>query len=174
MLSKRVVFALVSLFIWPVCAAGIPPLPDVGSGIDQVDQTLFKCQADGSETRCARPGTALDLVAGERVIEVVLFYRAGKLFRSVLVLDERRYDHIVAGLSHQLGAGEQAREGLKAGMGGIFDNRQQIWRRDGHVWMLEQYFERIIHSGLCVTNEAQFETLMAERERMRFRGARDL
>ena len=155
-------------------AAGLPLLPDVGSSIEQVDRATYRCEQGERETRCSRPGNAAEQVAGETVIEVVLFYRDGALTRSVLVLNEQRYDEIVAGLSQTLGAGEAAGDKLIAGMAGVFDNRQHIWRHNGRVWMLEQYFERIIHSGLCVTGEAEFEALLTERDKARIRGARDL
>lgn len=158
----------------PVGAAGMPLLPDVGSSIDQIDPATYQCEQGARETRCSRPGDAAEQVAGEAVIEVVLFYRDGALMRSVLVLDEQRYDEIVAGLSQTLGAGEATGDKLIAGMAGVFDNRQHVWRHDGRVWMLEQFFERIIYSGLCVTGEAEYEALLAERDKARIRGARDL
>jgi len=65
-------------------------------------------------------------------------------------------------------------EALKAGMGGVFENRYFIWKKDGRAWLVEQFFERITDSALWSMSERELEALLAEREQQRVRGARDL
>ena len=149
-------------------------LPELGSEFDRLDRASYRCSLWEQGERCARPGTAADTLAGESVIEVVLFYRDGVLVRTVRVFDERRYDALVPALSARFGVPIAGTEKLKAGMGGVFDNRQHIWGQGGQVWMFEQFFARIIHSGLWQLSQDEFEMLMTERERLRVRGARDL
>ena len=73
-----------------------------------------------------------------------------------------------------LGRAAREREALNAGMGGTFENQYYIWRRDGRVWLLAQFYQRSTDSGLWMMNEAQFDALMSERERRKVRGVRNL
>jgi hypothetical protein len=162
------------LVLLGVAAAALPDAPALGSSPDGLDSSTFQCSSHERVLRCERPGREGENVAGIAVIAVVLFYRDGSLVRSVHVFDEQGYDEVVHGLSKQLGVPEPHTESLKAGMGGVFENRQRIWRRDGTVWMFEQYFERILHSGLWRMHESEYEKLLTARERVTVRGARDL
>ncbi len=155
-------------------AVTLPDAPASGSKLDDLDRNLFHCRAADQLTHCRRRGKPTDQIAGEPAIEIVLSYRQNILVRTVFTFNEARVDQMVERLSQQLGAPVAASEGLKAGMGGVFENRHFIWKRDGKAWFVEQYFERITDSALWVTSETELDTLFAERDRQRVRGARDL
>ena len=155
-------------------AVTLPEVPVTGSRLDRLDQNLFQCRATQNEAVCRRPGKPTERIGDEPVIEIVLFYRDGVLVRSVFAFDEGRSDALAQQLSGQLGTAIEGSELLKAGMGGVFENRYYVFKRDGRVWFFEQFFERIMNSGLWVMDDAEFAALLAERERVRVRGARDL
>ncbi len=172
----RSALALVAAFSVCLSAAAVtlPAPPADGSALDELDQNLFQCRPADPLVQCRRRGRASERIAGEPVIEIVLSYRENTLVRSVFTFSEARLDQVVQQLSQQFGAPVAGREGLKAGMGGVFENRYFVWKRDGSAWFVEQYFERITDSGLWTMSEAELEVLLAERERQKVRGARDL
>jgi hypothetical protein len=157
--------------------AQLPVLPDVppaGSMLDGLDRTIYRCQQHADSVECRRPGGTADHVEGEPAIEIVLVYRQRVLVRSVVTFGEQHFNAIAGKLSVILGRAAREREALNAGMGGTFENQYYIWRRDGRVWLLEQFYQRITDSGLWMMNEAQFDALMSERERRKVRGVRNL
>lgn len=172
----RSTLALMATF--PMClsaaAETLPPAPADGSALDDLDRNLFQCRPADPLVQCRRRGQTSERIAGEPVIEIVLSYRDNTLVRSVFTFSEARLDQVVQQLSQQLGAPAAGREGLKAGMGGVFENRYYVWKQDGKAWFVEQYFERITDSGLWTMSEAELDALLAERERQKVRGARDL
>jgi hypothetical protein len=155
-------------------AVTLPEVPATGSRLEDLDRSRFQCRAGDRLTECRRPGKPADRIDDEPVIEIVLFYRDRTLVRTAFVFDERHFDALARKLSGPLGTPRQGSEGLKAGMGGVFQNRYYIWKRDGRAWFAEQFFERIISSGLWILDETELAVLFAEREQMRVRGARDL
>ncbi len=172
MMRMAAVFAL--LACWYAQAATLPNMPAIGSGLGDLDKTGFQCRSSDRGVECRRLGTEADRIAEEPAVTVVLFYRDALLARCVVGFSESRFGAVVGRLSQQLGQPEHGTESLKAGMGGVFENRYYLWRRNGRVWFIEQFFERITVSGLWVMEEAEFEAMLAERDRMRVRGARDL
>ena len=162
------------LACWTAAAATLPQVPATSSALGGLDKSLFECRTVQSGEECRRQGHSDDRIAEEAVVEMVLLYRDESLVRSVFSFKEAHFDDFVTRLTEQLGVPESGSEGLKAGMGGVFQNRYHVWKSDGDVWFVEQYFERISISGLWVMNDAEFEALQAERESVRFRGARDL
>ena len=152
----------------------LPDLPAAGSMLGALDRNDYHCEERDGGLQCRRPGNAEDRVAGEQAAEIVLFYRRGRLVRTVVTLDEQHFRALAEQLSLSLGPAAQGDEALNAGMGGAFKNHYFMWRRDGRAWLLEQFFERIIHSGLWMMNDDEFDALMIERERRRVRGVRDL
>jgi len=152
----------------------LPDLPPAGSSLDALDRNNYHCVQHDGGLQCRRPGKAQDRVAGEQAAEIVLVYRRGLLARTVVTLDEGHFQAIAEQLFFSLGPAAQGDEALNAGMGGAFKNHYYIWRHDGRAWLLEQFFERIIRSGLWLMNDDEFEALMTEREQRRVRGVRDL
>ena len=59
-------------------------------------------------------------------------------------------------------------------MAGAFVNRVRVWRRDGNVTMLEQYYGKITISALRYLTQDDFRELMRARDAERVRGTRDL
>lgn len=155
-------------------AVTLPETPANGSTLDDLDRNLFQCRVADQLTQCRRRGKPSDQIAGEPVIEIILSYRENILVRTVFTFSEAHLDRLVGQLSQQLGVPVAGSEGLKAGMGGVFENRYYVWKRNGTTWFVEQYFERITDSGLWTISGDELEALFAERERQRVRGARDL
>ena len=147
-------------------AVTLPEAPANGSTLDDLDRNLFQCRVADQLTQCRRRGKPSDQIAGEPVIEIILSYRENILVRTVFTFSEAHLDRLVEQLSQQLG--------VPAGMGGVFENRYYVWKRNGTTWFVEQYFERITDSGLWTISGDELEALFAERERQRVRGARDL
>ncbi|UCH48010.1 MAG: hypothetical protein JSU95_18575 [Betaproteobacteria bacterium] len=162
------------LACWSATAATLPQVPEAGSRLGDLDKSSFKCRTIESLADCRREGLAADRIAEESVRTIVLFYRDGVLVRSVFTFTEQHFEELVGRLTEQLGTPESGSEGLKASMGGVFQNRYYVWKLNGRVWFVEQYFERVATSGLWVMDEVEFAALQAERESVRFRGARDL
>ena len=161
----------------PAGATNLPELPDLppaGSMLNLLDRNNYRCEQRVSGLQCRRPGKAKDRVGGEAALEIVLVYRNGSLVRSVVTLDERHFREVAERLSLALGPAIQGDEALNAGMGGAFKNHYFMWRRDGRAWLLEQFFERIIRSGLWIMADDEADALLTERERRRVRGVRDL
>ena len=152
----------------------LPNLPPAGSMLNVLDRNIYRCDQLADNVECRRPGDMADHVEGEPAIEIVLVYRQGALIRSVVTFDEQRFNAVADKLSLTLGLAAGGGEALNAGMGGTFENQYYIWRRDGRTWLLEQFYQRIAHSGLWMMNATEFEVLMSERERRRVRGVRDL
>jgi len=155
-------------------AVTLPQAPGNGSVLAELDRKLFQCRSVDRHTQCRRRSKEAERIEAEPITEIVLFYRDDKLVRSVFTFSEAHLDRLVQQLSQRLGAPIPGSERLKAGMGGVFENRYFIWKRDGHAWFVEQFFERITDSGLWTMSESELDTLLAERERQRVRGARDL
>ena len=152
----------------------LPNMPSAGSMLDGLDRTIYRCELCADKVECRRPGDTADHVDGEPAIEVVLVYRQGVLVRSVVTFDEQNFNAVAEKLSVTLGRAAQGGEALNAGMGGRFENQYYIWRRDGRAWLLEQFYQRITHSGLWMMNGSEFDVLMSERERRKVRGVRNL
>ena len=167
--------ALAGLFVCLTAGAvTLPEAPVSGSTLDSLDRNVFQCRPVDQGTQCRRPGRGTDRIEEEPVGEIVLFYRDKVLARSVFTFSEGHFELLVQQLSRQLGIPVQESEGLKAGMGGGFENRYYVWKRNGGAWLAEQFFERITSSGLWTMSESELAALLAERERQRVRGARDL
>lgn len=174
---NRLAAAIALLACWAVTAAiaaTLPQAPAAGSRLDALDKTSFKCRALETGLECRRQGRPSERIAEQPLIEMVLLYRDEALTRSVFTFKEEHFEKLVARLTEQQGAPDSGDEGLKAGMGGVFKNHYYVWKLNGRVWFVEQYFERISTSGFWLMDEAEFAALQAERESMRFRGARDL
>jgi len=152
----------------------LPDLPPLGSTLDALDTNAYRCEERDSSLRCRRAGRAEDRVEGEPAVEIVLIYRQRVLVRSVIALDEQQFHTLAERLSASLGPATIGDEALNAGMGGAFENHYYSWRQDGRAWLLEQFFERIIHSGLWIMNVEEVDALWAERERASVRGVRNL
>jgi hypothetical protein len=174
-------FAAIALCVYsaavtsnPVQSPLLPDVPPAGSRLDVLDRSIYRCEQRDDSIHCRRPGGAADHVVGEPAIGVVLVYRQDVLVRAVATFDEQRFNAVADKLSRSLGRTARESEDLNAGMGGTFENNYYIWRDDGRVWMLEQFFERITHSGLWSMDSNEFDALMDERERRRVRGVRDL
>lgn len=152
----------------------LPNVPPAGSMLDALDRTIYRCEQHADSVECRRPGDAADHVEGEPAIEIVLVYRQGVVVRSVVTFDEQNFNAVAEKLSLTLGRATRGGEALNAGMGGTFENHYYIWRRDGRVWLLEQFYQRITHSGLWTMNGTEFDALMSGRERGKVRGVRNL
>jgi hypothetical protein len=166
--------AFAALVASTALSAGLPDLPQPGVGPQAIDLSAYVCDGDEAELSCRRalPGTVL--LQGVPASERVLLFRAGLLSRVTEVFPEARFEEVRRGLAANLGTGKEGVELLRAGMGGTFPNRLQIWRGKGRVYLLEQYFERVRNSALSVMTEDEFGRLMTLRDRQRVRGARDL
>ncbi len=151
-----------------------PDLPPMGSKLDVLDRNNYRCEQREDGLQCRRPGKAMDRVEGEPAKEIVLVYRRGILVRAAVALDEQQFRVLADRLSLSLGLATRGNESLNAGMGGVFKNHFYIWRHDGRSWLLEQFFERIIYSGLWIMNDEEIDVLMTEREQRRVRGVRNL
>jgi hypothetical protein len=177
-LSVVAAVALCACFtVWAASAAellALPHMPSAGSMLDALDRTFYRCEQHASQVECRRRGDAADRVVGEPVIEIVLVYRQGVLVRSAITFNEQNFNAVADKLSLTLGSAAQGGEALNAGMGGSFENQYFIWQRAGRAWLLEQFYQRITHSGLWMMNETEFDALMSERERSKVRGVRNL
>ena len=170
-------FAMFALLVGAVAgayAASPMQTPSVVGTLAAVDRSVYQCEPADQATQCRRQGNAADLVAGEAVTEIVLLYRGDTLARAVYVVHEAGFDALIGKLSAAFGPPMPGREMLRAGMAGVFENRYYIWRRGGQVWFAEQFFERVTTSGLWHMDAAEFAALLAERDRARGQGARDL
>ncbi len=145
-----------------------------GAPSGEFDLSAFACADAGGERLCRRSGDGTGSMEGATVRAIVLALRDGELARVSWAFDENAFDRVRRQLAQRLGPGEAGTELLKAGMGGVFPNRFVVWRHDGQVWLLEQYFERVIHSALTRMSPQEFDRLWSHRERLRVRGARDL
>ena len=161
----------------PCAANGLPELPDLpppGSTLQSLDRSGYRCGESNHGFQCRRAGQLNDRVAGEPVLEIVLVYRQGRLARPVMTIDEQHFRALAKRLSVSLGTASEGDEALNAGMGGTFKNAYFVWKQNGHTWLLEQFFERVIHSGLWILADEEFDLLMSERERSSVRGVRNL
>jgi len=149
-------------------------VPPEGSMLDALDRAIYRCEQHSDSVECRRPGDIADQVGGEPAIEIVLVYRQRVLVRSVVTFNEQNFNAVADKLSLSMGRAVRGGEALNAGMGGSFENQYYIWRRDGRAWLLEQFYQRITHSGLWMMSGSEFDVLMSERERRRVRGVRDL
>ena len=158
-------------------SAGLPALPHVpsaGSMLDGLDRTIYRCEQRVESVECRRIGETADHVEGEPAIEIVLVYRQGVMVRSTVTFDEQNFNAVAEKLSVTLGRAARGGEALNAGMGGSFENQYYIWRRDGRALLLEQFYQRIAHSGPWTMSGTEFDALMSERERRKVRGVRNL
>jgi len=170
--------AAAALFMCSMAAADglpdLPQLPQVGSTLETLDRNRYICGEARFGYQCRRAGETHDRVEGESATEIVLVYRKGILVRSVISIDEQHFRSLADRISVTLGTALKGEEALNAGMGGTFNNGYFLWRRDGRSWLLEQFFERVISSGLWIMSDDEFDMMMSERERRRVRGVRNL
>jgi len=152
----------------------LPNMLSAGSMLDALERTIYRCERHADKVECRRPGDTADHVEGEPAIEIVLVYRQDVLVRSVVTFNEQNFNAVAEKLSVTLGRAIRGGEALNAGMGGSFENQYYIWRRDGRTWLLEQFYQRITHSGLWMMSGTELDGLMSERERRRVRGVRNL
>ncbi|MEX0959131.1 MAG: hypothetical protein WDZ63_07575 [Burkholderiales bacterium] len=149
-------------------------LPAPGTQRESLAAEGFTCESRGGRETCRlqpAPGLAVD---GVPALLAVLVYEAGRLTRATLVVDELRFSELENAIAQRLGPGEDHVELLRAGMGGLFPNHVTVWRSDGEVLLLEQYFERVTRSAITRMDEPEFDRFLAEREAQRVRGVRDL
>lgn len=149
--------------------------PALGSSLQALATSRYDCADTESGVRtCARKDHAGLVLEGRPVRGQLLVYRNGLLERVTTLIDESGFDPVRQALAARFGAGEASRERLRAGMSGMFDNRIVVWHEREGVIVLEQYFRRVIHSGVSVMTEAAYRALVASREASRRGGARDL
>jgi hypothetical protein len=149
-------------------------LPAPGSPRESLVIEGFVCDTQhGRETCRLQPASGLSIDDLPALL-AVLVYDSGRLARVSLAVDEARYAELESAIAQRLGAGEEHTELLRAGMGGIFPNRIVVWRRDGEVLLLEQYFERVTRSAITMMSAREFDRFAAERDAQRVRGIRDL
>ena len=67
----------------------------------------------------------------------------------------------------------EARTGFFS-MAGTIVNRVRVWRREGNIAMLEQYFGKITTCALRYLAPDDYRELMRSRDAVRVRGTRDL
>lgn len=152
----------------------MPDLPAPGAQRETLAAEGYICELRDSREVCRlqpAPGLAVD---GVPALLAVLVYEAGRLTRATLVVDELRYSELERAIAQRFGPGEEHVEMLRAGMGGLFPNHVTVWRADGEVFLLEQYFERVTRSAITRMDEREFDRFVAEREAQRVRGVRDL
>ncbi len=168
--------APVAALLWANVAGALdlPGAPPLGSSLDALDRSHFACAAAAPGSVCRYQPDSKLVLENQPARAVVLYYRGGVLARATVAIDETRFHALLGSLSATLGAGEERPEKLKAGMGGVFPNRIYVWRDRGRTVMLEQYFERVVYSGVSVMSDREFEALMTERDSSRVRGVRDL
>lgn len=155
-------------------AAGLPNLPAPGREQQSVDLAAYLCTRSAQELTCRQPAPGAAVLYQVPVSAYVLVFRDEALARASIAFDEPRFDDVLKAMRAELGAGEEGSELLKAGMGGAFPNRYQLWQQDGQVFLLEQYFGRVLTSAVTQMSKEEFERFMAVRESQRVRGARDL
>ena len=158
----------------PAISAQPLHMPAVVSTLAAVDRTVYQCENIAQGTECRRRTDPAENIAGEAVMEIVLFYRSGTLVRTVFAFSETDFDKMASQLTAVLGAPTPGHELLKAGMAGVFENRYYVWMDSDQIWFAEQYFERVTTSGLWHMDAAEFDALQTERDRARVHGARDL
>lgn len=154
--------------------AGLADLPAPGSPQESLELSAYLCARDARELLCRRAESGAPLLYGVPPIASVLALRDDSLMRVSITFDEVRFDDIRRAMRAELGPGEEGSELLTAGMGGSFANRFEFWRQDGRILLLEQYFERVVRSGLSVMSVNEFERLQLLRQSQRVHGARDL
>jgi hypothetical protein len=160
----------------PAAAGATEPwvAPDLGSAYDLLDRERYACAAPSAQTQCWLQSSAGLHLNGIDARGQLLTYRAGTLQSVSTTVDERRFDDLLHALEARFGPGEHSTERLRAGMGGVFSNRLVLWRLPDKVVLLEQYFERVTQSAVSVMTPESFAALMAARDSVRVRGARDL
>jgi hypothetical protein len=165
--------ALVLLAGSGICA-GLPGFPAPGSELKSLDLSGYTCVRGAQELACRRPESGSAVLYQVPVTGNTLVFQDGALTRVSVAFSETRFDDVLGAMRADLGPGEEGSELLKAGMGGTFANRFAVWRQNGHVLLLEQYFGRVVTSALTQMTREEFTRLMAVRESQRVRGARDL
>jgi len=149
--------------------------PALGSSLQALAAGRFDCADTEPGVRtCARKDLAGLVLEGRPVRGQLLVYRDGRLECATALIDESGFDQMRKALVARFGAGEASSERLRAGMSGMFDNRIVVWHAREGVIVLEQYFRRVIHSGVSVMTEAAHRALASSRETSRRGGARDL
>lgn len=151
---------------------------ELGSPREALDVHGFVCAPasgpPGGTEVCRREPADTMRAAGVPARFAVLVYRAGRLERATVAVDETHYAELLRALVAALGAGDEQTERLRAGMGGVFPNHVTVWRAPGRVIVLEQYFERVTRSALSVMSPGEHARFEAQREAQRVRGIRDL
>ena len=159
----------------PLAIPGQPlRTPAVASTLAAVDRTVYRCESTAQATDCRRGADPAERLAGQRLTEIALLYRDGRLVRTTYVFNESGFDKIASELTAAFGTPMPGHELLRAGMAGVFENRYYIWEDGDQTWFAEQYFERVTTGALWHMDSAEFAALQAERDRSRVRGARDL
>lgn len=170
---KAWMFAFALLSASGYCA-GLTDLPAPGSSQESLELSTYLCTRSARELLCRRAESSVPPLYGVPPIASVLALRDDSLMRVSITFDEVRFDDFRGAMRAELGPGEEGTEWLTAGMGGSFANRFEFWRQDGRVLLLEQYFERVVRSGLSVMSVNEFERLQLQRQSQRVHGARDL
>lgn len=160
-----------SLFL-AVADAPLASIERIGSTLGELDRSANACKPAGRVTVCRPWGdiTHLGLPAREMALE----YRDEHLATIRIIFDESRFPVLADRLRDVLGPGESRDERLRAGMGGVIDNRILVWHSNGRVVMLEQYSAKVTLSSLRYSTLSAFDDLMRERDRRRIRDLRDL
>jgi hypothetical protein len=161
------------LFLLAGAASGAQGIEALGSPLSELDRGLYTCVGTSVSTQCRAGGKSLEYL-GLPILAVTLEYRSELLNRITVLFDEARFAQIEGSLTARFGAPEIHDEQLRSGMAGAFLNRVRVWRRDGDVAMLEQYFGKITRSALRYLSPDDYRELMRARDAGRVRGTRDL
>lgn len=154
-------------------ASGAQGIESLGSRLSDLDRTLYSCAQNGALTLCRAGGKSLEHL-GLPVLGTTLEYRGELLNRTTVVFDEARFSEVEDRLRARYEAPEVHDEQLRSGMAGAIVNRVRVWRSDGNVVMLEQFFGKITSSALRYLTTDGYRELMRARDAVRVRGTRDL
>jgi len=161
----------------PALAAAAAPWdeePAPGSRFDTLDHQRYACAARADQIRCRlHPGQGIEL-GGIAALGRTLVYREDRLVSGCTLFDERRFGELLSSIEASHGPAEHSTELLRAGMGGVFSNALAVWRPEGKIVLLEEHFERVTQSAVCVMEPEFFSAQSAARDRQRVRGVRDL
>jgi hypothetical protein len=140
-----------------------------------VDRAEYHCVREKAGNAVCRAVSVSGLsLHGVSLRSLDLYFEEHRLARVCQVIDEADFLPLREMLATQRGGAVDFSELLKAGMGGSFKNEIWVWQEGTLVTMLEQFYERISTSALCLSQRVAFERLMHAREARRIRGVRDL
>jgi hypothetical protein len=157
------------------CASAEFELPAPGtasSGVAGLD--AFKCETGPRVTLCRLEPGAARTFAGVAIDGATLEFRDGRVAVATVDFGESGFEAVTGRLAAAFGPGEDHGERLRGGMGGTFTNAVTAWRRDGAIWLAEQFAGRIDRSAVSRMDSAAFDALQAARAARRVNGARDL